>query len=563
MRWRKCRAAWPVLEAGDGALLSAICERGVDAYGVDPRVDSVDAARRRGVDVRLDDVTGHLQAVAPGDLAGVVLRACVERLAAGELLQLLDLATRAFRAGGRCIVVERDTAGVGSNRSRVEADLARGRPLHPETWVRLLEAQGYDGVDVRTLGDEGGLTPVAGDGPDAAVVNANLAAHLRSALRSRRVHRRRDPPRVTAIHQFVPTLAPRDAVGAHYLAVQATLRGAGYRSDIYAYEAKHEFKKPPRPFKSYRGERRGEPTWLLYHSSVGSPVADFVRGRDRAADRRLPQHHARRVLHALGAVGRRAVARTAGDSSPTLEPRAARTRRLRVQRGRAPRPRLPAYGGASRSCSTSRALDRPADAALVERLHAARDGAARLAVRRPARAEQGATRPRQGVRRVPPVPRSRRAACTSSAARRRTATMTALRDFIGALDLDGAVDIAGQRQRLRELARVLRRLPTCSSCAASTKASACRCSRRCTIGVPIVAYAAAAVPETLGDAGLLLGRRIRARVAAAVDRVVSDADLREQLVAAGERRLARLRPRLGRAKLLDAVIALSAGERPR
>jgi hypothetical protein len=56
----------------------------------------------------------------------------------------------------------------------VEADLARGRPLHPETWARVLEAQGYEGIDVRTLGEEGGLTPVA-DGPDAAVVNANLA----------------------------------------------------------------------------------------------------------------------------------------------------------------------------------------------------------------------------------------------------------------------------------------------------------------------------------------------------------------------------------------------------
>jgi len=42
---------------------------------------------------------------------------------------------------------------------------------------------------------------------------------------------------MTAVHQFVPTLAPRDAVGGHYLAVQETLRGAGYRSDLYSYEA--------------------------------------------------------------------------------------------------------------------------------------------------------------------------------------------------------------------------------------------------------------------------------------------------------------------------------------
>ena len=55
---------------------------------------------------------------------------------------------------------------------------------------------------------------------------------------------------MTAVHQFVPTLAPRDAVGGHYLAVQETLRGAGYRSDIYAYEAKEEYKRLARPFLS-------------------------------------------------------------------------------------------------------------------------------------------------------------------------------------------------------------------------------------------------------------------------------------------------------------------------
>ena len=39
----------------------------------------------------------------------------------------------------------------------------------------MVVAQGYDGIDVRTLGEDGGLTPVAADGPDSAVVNANLA----------------------------------------------------------------------------------------------------------------------------------------------------------------------------------------------------------------------------------------------------------------------------------------------------------------------------------------------------------------------------------------------------
>ncbi len=43
---------------------------------------------------------------------------------------------------------------------------------------------------------------------------------------------------MTAVHQFVPTLAPHDAVSTHYLAVQDALRAAGYRSEIYAHEVK-------------------------------------------------------------------------------------------------------------------------------------------------------------------------------------------------------------------------------------------------------------------------------------------------------------------------------------
>ena len=54
----------------------------------------------------------------------------------------------------------------------------------------------------------------------------------------------------------------------------------GYRSDIYSYEAKDEYKRLARPFTSFAGAARARPTWLLYHSSVGSPVADFVAARD-------------------------------------------------------------------------------------------------------------------------------------------------------------------------------------------------------------------------------------------------------------------------------------------
>ncbi len=56
--------------------------------------------------------------------------------------------------------------------------------------------------------------------------------------------------------------------------------------------------------------------------------------------------------------------------------------------------------------------------------------------------------------------------------------------------------------------------------------------------IPVVAFDAAAVPETLGDGGLLLGSKDPLTVACAMNRVVSDERLAKDLVMAGEARLA-------------------------
>jgi len=71
--------------------------------------------------------------------------------------------------------------------------------------------------------------------------------------------------------------------------------------------------------------------------------------------------------------------------------------------------------------------------------------------------------------------------------------------------------------------------------------------------LPIVAYAAAAVPETVDDAGLLLNVKDPCTVATAVHRVVSDDRLRAQLVDAGTRRVRDFDIARSRRKLLDAV----------
>lgn len=61
-------------------------------------------------------------------------------------------------------------------------------------------------------------------------------------------------------------------------------------------------------------------------------------------------------------------------------------------------------------------------------------------------------------------------------------------------------------------------------------------------GLPVVAFSAAAVPETLGDAGILVCDKRHAEVAKAVDLLSRDNDLRQRLVEKGKKRVERYSP---------------------
>jgi glycosyltransferase involved in cell wall biosynthesis len=74
--------------------------------------------------------------------------------------------------------------------------------------------------------------------------------------------------------------------------------------------------------------------------------------------------------------------------------------------------------------------------------------------------------------------------------------------------------------------------------------------------LPVVAFAAAAVPETLGDGGLLLPSKRPATVAAAVERVTRDPGVAASLVEQGSRRLEQFSLASTRARMADALRAL-------
>jgi glycosyltransferase involved in cell wall biosynthesis len=82
------------------------------------------------------------------------------------------------------------------------------------------------------------------------------------------------PPRV---HQFTAVLAGRDAVGQHTLAVDDILRDMGAETEIFAAHVHPEVRDRGRDF---RGHAAGPaPDLILYQTSIGSPVGDYVMSR--------------------------------------------------------------------------------------------------------------------------------------------------------------------------------------------------------------------------------------------------------------------------------------------
>lgn len=141
-------------ECGAGDVLLKLAEAGADVYGVEPVERLVMEASRAGLDVRADDALAHLRALPAQSLGGVVLSGAVDALPLGEVLQLADGAAAAVGPGGVAMVLSS-----GTITDPVIADLAPGRPLHPETWVHLLRERGFDRVAVH--GDAGGYAIVA------------------------------------------------------------------------------------------------------------------------------------------------------------------------------------------------------------------------------------------------------------------------------------------------------------------------------------------------------------------------------------------------------------------
>jgi glycosyltransferase involved in cell wall biosynthesis len=335
---------------------------------------------------------------------------------------------------------------------------------------------------------------------------------------------------VPAVHQFVPTFEP-GAVGAHMVHLRRLCHDLGWESELFAEHLRHPGEEA-HDHRSYaRLARPGDV--LVYHMAVGSGVADLVAARPEPL---VVYHHnitpasyfeawEPAFVHGI-AWGRRQLRELAPRAGLGLAPSSFNRDELdrAGYRRTAVAPLL----------FDPSVLDHDVDPAEVERLTAG--GTAWLFVSRvvPNKCQHDLVKAFAVYRRVYDPAAVLRLVGPSASAR----YLTALRRLVADLGLGGAVEITGPVGDAALGAHY--RAADVYVSVSEHEGFGVTPLEAMHHGVPVVAFAAGAVPETVGTGGLCLATKEAATVAAAVHRVAADPALRDALVAAGHARVGEL-----------------------
>jgi glycosyltransferase involved in cell wall biosynthesis len=357
---------------------------------------------------------------------------------------------------------------------------------------------------------------------------------------------------VSRVHQFVPTFEP-GAVGHHIEAVRAMLHDHGIAGEVFAEHVHPTMQGRARRFDDYGAAFDATPDDLLvYHLAIGSVVGDFAASRP---ERLVVWYHNVTPPEYLRAWEPRAAPGVAWGlrQLAALAPRSA----FAIADSHFNARDLERCGYADITVvpillDTERFADTP-DPEVMARLRAeqACGGIDLLFVGRlaPNKCQYDLVKALAALRAsADPMARLRLVGGAEL-----KPYESALRELADALGLADAVEITGS---------VSSHVLAAYYATADVFVSASEHEGFCvplleamTHDVPVIAYAAAAVPETLGTGGLLLPDKAPALVAAAVARVTRDHDLRDALTTAGRHRLAAFAPEVVAQRLLTVLRA--------
>jgi glycosyltransferase involved in cell wall biosynthesis len=348
------------------------------------------------------------------------------------------------------------------------------------------------------------------------------------------------------VHQFVATLTRRDAIGEHTLAIHDALRSEGVAGEIFAGRVNPDARGLGRHHHD-ADDAMGPDDLVLYHHSTGTPVADHVMelGRPIVLDYHnvtppeffarwehavaIELEHGRRQLRRLSLAARLGIGVSSFNESELIA------------------------AGCTHTCVVPILFDPDTlatpDPTQVAAIRARHHGPHWLFVGRiaPNKAQHdliGAL----AIARRHHDPHTHLTLIGSPASDRYRTTLDHL---ITHLDLTDAITFTGSVTD-HELAAHYAAADLFTS-ASDHEGFCVPLLEAMHHRLPIVAHAAAAIPETLDDAGLLYTDKRPATLATIAHHITTHPDLADQLRDAGTRRLTHFHPHTTRTRLLTAL----------
>lgn len=354
------------------------------------------------------------------------------------------------------------------------------------------------------------------------------------------------------VHQFIPSLAKRDAVGFHTFALAELLRELGADSTIYTAHINSETKDLARHYRSH--VRDPNPDLIVYQTSIGSPMADYVMGRSEPLmlnyhNMTPPEYfygwdatlgaeldHGRRQLARLCRRASVAVADSDYNARDLTELKPARVEVIPVLTDDALFPDDTLFPDGEQR-TPRRVPDHSAPTVLF---------VGRLA---PNKCQHDLLAAMAVVRQQ--IPGAELVLVGSSSSDRYEQS---LREFAAELGIADAVRFEGSVS-VSDLGSWYRRADV-FVCLSEHEGFCVPILEAMAWGVPVVAFDAAAVPDTVADAGVILDDKSPAVVASAIERVVGDESVRRNLVELGLARAKELRTSVVRPRFRDFFVEL-------
>ena len=334
------------------------------------------------------------------------------------------------------------------------------------------------------------------------------------------------------IDQFVPSLTPHDAIGSHVLNARQALRRTGIRSEIWFESTGRPLRGEGRHYQEYPSSD-GPADIVVYHASIHSRMASFLIDRPEPV---VVDYH--NITPSRFFAGWDPVMGASMDLGRVDLRRLAPCAELALADSPYNQAELVDFGyRLTAVCPILIDYDqrgiRPDPRALARLEQDRRRGGARwLFVGRlaPNKCQHDVIGAFAAYRRI----FDSHARLTLVGATTSMSYEAALRRLAGELDVGDAVDFAGSIPLGHLLATY--RTTDIFVCLSEHEGFCVPVIEAMVSQVPVVAFAAGALPDTAGDAAFLLHDKDPLLVACAVDRVLSDPPLRSELIAAGQAR---------------------------